>query len=630
MAKLDSCFAGIAGATAIEGQLIPVGAEFPVFPELLEWAKTAPYTTTPQLFMHAYNISKDRPFVGKRVGDHFEFETYDDVYKKICGFASALISLGLQPGDRIANFSDNRPEWRVVDYGSAFAACIHVPMYATLSKQELAYILRDCGAKIAVAGSADHLRKLLSIENDCPELEHIIAITPTGETSSKHLWTWDEFIEFGKVRYNNNANHIDYLQKKLRAWDVASLVYTSGTTGDPKGVMLMHGNLCSQAHLLQERILPRQDDVEISFLPLSHVFERAINYLYTAAGACFAYTQGIHMLMQDLVDLKPTVLPCVPVFLHKMYDRIMINTNIKRAPSLKWAIKVGRSYGAAMRAGRVSRILRAQQAMAQSLLSKDIKKRLGDNIRVVISGGAPLRKEVAQFFNDLDIMVLEGYGLTETSPVLSVCHFNSPQPGTVGPIMDGLDVRIEDGEVVVRGPNIMRGYYKHPEETAATFDVNGYFHTGDIGEFDDKGNLRITDRKKCIIVLANGKNVAPAGIEQALCRSKWIMRAVLVGDNAQHIAALIVPDMDKVTEWAKQKELPGTIEDWTQNSELRAIINNDVHDACLNLSNYEKVKRIAILSHDFSLAAGELTHSMKVKHRVIEENYADLIKNLLL
>lgn len=629
MNKLDPCFAGLAGAQAAENQLVPIGAEFPVFTELLEWAKNAPYTTTPQLFLHAYTKSKDRPFLGRRVGDHYEFETYEEVYGKIRSFASALVSIGLQPGDRVVNFSNNRPEWVVVDYGSAFAACVHVPTYATLSTHELSFIVRDCGAKVAVAGTADHLRKLLAIEHECPELEHIIAITPTGESSAKHLWSWDEFLEYGRVRYSNNANHIDYLQRELRPWDVASLVYTSGTTGDPKGVMLMHGNFCSQADLVEHSVKPRQDDVEMCSLPLSHVFERAINYVYTAAGAAIGYSQGIHMLMQDLVCLKPTVMPCVPVLLHKMYDQIMLKTNIKRAPTLKWAAKVGRSYGAAQRAGRVSKILQAQQSMALSLLSKDIKKRLGGNMRVVISGGAPLRKEVAEFFKDLNVMVLEGYGLTETSPVLSVCHYGEPQPGTVGPIVDGLDVKIEDNEVIARGPNIMRGYYKHPEATMAAFDVNGYFHTGDIGEFDEKGNLRITDRKKCLIVLSNGKNVAPAGIEQLLCRSKWIMRAVLVGDNAQHVAALIIPDMDRVKEWGEAKGLPGTLEEWTQNEELRAIINSDVHDACQHLSNYEKVKRIAVLSHDFSLEKGELTHSMKVKHRVIEENYADLIKGLL-
>lgn len=619
----------IEGMLPVQAQLSSLGAEFPVRRELLEWAKGAEYTTVPQLFLRGYRASAQRPYLGRRVGGEFVFETYEEVYGKVRSFASALLAIGLKPGDRVANFSNNRPEWPVVDLGCAFAACVHLPMYATLSKEELAFIVRDSGARCVVVGTEEHLRKMLAIEDQCPELEFIISISTCVADSTKKFWGWQEFLEYGKVRLCQNSSHIDYLVNHLSPWDVHSLVYTSGTTGDPKGVMLMHGNFCSQVLNVIDRIHAVPEDVQLSFLPLSHVFERVVYYCYTSVGASIAYANGIHSVMQDLQILSPSVFPCVPLLLHKIYDRMMERPDLKRAPSLKWAIKVGRSYSAAQRAGKVSRILQAQQAMARSVISKMIKKRLGGNMKVVISGGAPLRPEVARFFKDIDVRILEGYGLTETSPVIAVNPFEDSHPGTVGTVLPCNQVKIDDGEIVERGPNIMRGYYKHPAATAASFDMQGWFHTGDIGELDEMGYLHITDRKKEIIVLANGKNVAPAGIEQLLCRSHWIARAVLVGDNAQYVAALIVPDMEKLSEWAESQGLAGTAEDWVCNDEFKSLVNGEVHDLCRTLSNYEKIKRIAILPHDFSLEAGELTHSMKVKHRVVEDHYADLIRELL-
>ncbi len=631
MAQLDPCFVGIAGISAVEGEpLVPLGAEYPIYDEFREWAKDAPFKTTPELFLHAWSISKDRPYLGQRVNGKFEFETYDQIYQKILCFASALSELGLAPGDRVANFSNNRPEWPIVDFGCGFAACVHVPMYPTLSQSELAFIIKDSGAKMVVVATEEHLRKVLSIEASCPDLEHIVFITPVQsiENCSKHMWSWHDLIEYGRVRLRKHNDHIKYLLSRLQPTDVASLVYTSGTTGDPKGAMLMHGNFCSQAYLLQDRLDANKEDSELSFLPLSHVFERAVHYLYTSVGACIAYTQGMHSIMTDLVDFKPTIFPCVPIFFDKLYNRLMERPDLRTGPSLKWAIKVGRSYSAAQRAGRVSRVLAAQQAMARMLVGKEIQKRYGGRIRYLISGGAPLRAEVAKFFWDMGVKILEGYGLTETSPVIALNPKDAPRYGSVGKEAAGATLAIDDGEIVVRGPNIMRGYYKHPEETAAALDAQGWFHTGDVGFLDD-GYLTITDRKKCLIVLANGKNVAPAGIEQLLCRSKWIERAVLVGDNAQHVAALIVPDFNKLKEWAEERKLEGDAEEWVKNEELKNLIMGEVRTACAHLSNYEKVKRIAIMPRDFSVAAGEMTHSMKVKHRVIEENYASIIKSLL-
>lgn len=606
-------------------------AGFPVPKELKAWAEKNELNTLPRVFRHSVELYGDRPYLGVRAGDEFVFETYSEVYQKILSFASALVELGITPGTRIANFSNNRPEWPVVDFGTVFAACVHVPMYATLSQSEMTYIVRDSGAKVVIAATEDHLRKVISAEKDCPELEHIIAITPGKYMSTKRLWSWTEFLEFGRVHLSRNQDRINSLTEALKAEDIASIVYTSGTTGEPKGAMLMHGNFCSQMQLIGPLISANKDDVELSFLPLAHVFARiAFYYIMTFFGGAIGFAAGIHSLMQDLAILRPTIVSSVPALYDKIYARAMNSAGggIK-GRTLNWVMKVGRAYREAKIIGKIPKVLRAQHAMIKRMLFKEMHKRTGGRIRYFVSGGAPLRKEVAEFFWAVGFPLIEGYGLTETAPVLTLSPVDEPRAGSVGKVVPGVDaVFDEEGELIVRGPNVMRGYFRKPEETAAVIDEEGRFHTGDLCRLDEDDYIYIIGRKKNIIVLQNGKNVSPAPIEQSIEASPWVAAAVLIGNNRNFIGALIQPDFAKFEKWAEENNEDKDHEALAANPKVYSILMNDVREACKDLSNFEKVRKIVVLPRELSPAFGELTPTSKVKARVVEKNFAAAIEDM--
>lgn len=611
-------------------QVVPLGNEYPISAELRKFANEGDFVTLPELFDQVVAKHGSRPYVGVRTDEEFIFESYAEVQAKMHSFASALVELGLQVGQRVANFSNNRPEWPVVDFGTCYAGGVHVPMYATLSQSEMTYIVNDSGATVVVAATEDHLRKVIAAEADCPNVKHIVCLSPvSGMVSTRRLWTWNEFLEYGRIRLRKNMSVIKHRADGLHGWDVASLVYTSGTTGEPKGAMLMHGNFCSQAYYLADLIQASCADVQLSFLPLAHVFERVLYYIMTSRGACIGYTQGIHTLLHDLMILRPTLMPSVPVLFGKAYARVTEKLNGIQNKSFNWALKVGRSYRVAQRAGRVSKVLRAKQEVVRRTVFSSLHKRTGGKIRYFISGGAPLSRQIGEFFLDVGLPILEGYGLTETAPVLTLNPSDAPRLGSVGKVVPGVEVKIDsDGEILARGPNIMRGYFGQPEATKAAFDEAGWFHTGDIGYFDEDGYLFITDRKKEVLVLNNGKNVAPSAIEQAIMGSPYISQVVLVGNDHPFVGALVVPQKEKVGEWLVREGLmaaDGDIEEAlvTYSQKVYALLMSEVRDACRLLSNYEKVKKIVVLGRELSLANGELTHSMKVKHRVVEAHFAE-------
>ena len=620
--------------TLVEGQKavehFDLGAGYPISKEFQEWAQSTPLKTLPEMIRSTVDQYGECNYLGHRVGDEFKFRTYNEVYQDIVFFASALLGIGCQVGDRVANFSPNCLEWPVVDFGSTHVGCVHVPMYATLSPSELAYIVRDCEAKVLFVYTEEQLQKVLSVENELPALKHIItSVATANKASSKQLWSWSEFLQYGRVHLSRHQGRIEEIVDSLLPSDIASIIYTSGTSGDPKGVMLMHGNFCSQVISLKDEVQMTHTDLHLSFLPVAHVFERIFLYLVSYVGASVGFAQGLITVLQDMQVLRPTTFTSVPALYAKIYERSTSHmTGLKRKP-FNWAMKVGRSYNANKRLGKVDRAGKILHAITRKMLFSDLYKRSGGRIRFFISGGAPLPADVCQFFLDIGFVLREGYGLTETAPVLSLNPGQAMRPGSVGKIIRGVEVTIApDGEILARGPNIMRGYFKQPEMTREAIDAEGWFHTGDVG-YMDEGYLIITDRKKNLLILSNGKNVAPTQIENAICQSDWISKAVLVGNNRICVGAIIVPNFEKLEAWAEKQKLGcANMAELVQHPAVQELICDEINKGCAPFSPYEKVKRFCISPRDFSFAMGELTPTQKVKRREVEKNFAAEIEKM--
>lgn len=613
-----------------------LGNEYPVSSALTEWTKHAVLKTLPDVFKNCVAKYGDRPYVGTCDGHQFKFKTYREVNEEIWNFASALLELGLKHFDRVANFSVNRPEWPVADFGTVYAGGVHVPMYPTLSTDEMAYIVDNCEARLVVASCKDQIKRVIeAIKNgSLPNVEYLITMDEFRSDEEKidgrvRLWNWNEFLEFGASHRSERRAEIEQITAEAKSSDVCSLVYTSGTTGNPKGAMLMHGNFVSQMDSLYKLVDMNENDVELSFLPLSHVFERVCYYTLTYCGSSIGYTRGIKFLTIDLKLLRPTLVPSVPRLFEKIFAKIVANAEggIKGKLFNK-AISVGRAYREALKKGHVSPLLKAEFAFFDYSVFSKVRDATGGRVRLFVSGGAPARADVLNFFLDAGLLIIEGYGLTETSPVLCLNRPGNINPGTVGETIPGVEAKIaDDGELCFRGPNIMRGYFKLPEATADVFDEEGFFHTGDVGEFnEDNGCYTITDRKKEILVLSNGKNVPPAPLESAICSSPWIEQAVAIGNNRSFVGALVVPNFEKLEKWAKERGLDGSREELVQNLEFEKIILREIGAACEGFSAYEKVRRIAILPREFKASEGEVTPSLKIKRRIVSSHFAHVIE----
>jgi len=595
----------------------------------MKWARIAEAQTLPEVFRRTVARVASRPYLGSKVNGAFRFQTYAQVQVQVHNLAAALIELGLEPGDRVANFSNNRPEWPITDLGAVHAGCVHVPMYATLNQGDLAYILKDSRARVVVAATEEHLRKVLAVEKECPDLEHVVVIEPCEADSTKRLWTWQDLLLMGASKLRTHLPLVDKRVANLMAWDVCSLVYTSGTTGHPKGAMLMHGNFVSNASTLVPWIRATSEDVELSFLPLSHVFERIGYYVMTVAGGSIGYATSIDTVAEDLMLLRPTIVPSVPRLFEKIFARVMDQAHGLKGALLRWALGVGKAAHEARLQGSVPTGLVVRQALAHKLVFSKIHARTGGRIRCFFSGGAALRRDVGEFFLSAGITIVEGYGLTETSPVLTVNPLQDPRVGTVGQVIPGVEVRIaDDGEILARGPNVMRGYFNRPEATAEAVDPDGWFHTGDVGRFDADGYLVITDRKKELLVMSNGKNVAPQPLEQQIKASPWIEQAVVIGDNRNFVTALVVPAWERLEEWAQGRGIPGDRATLAAHAEVVALLMGEVQVACQDFSNYEKVKKIAVLTRELSMDQGELTPTLKVKRRVVNERFHQEIEGM--
>ena len=566
-------------------------------------------------------------------GGEWRATTSDEFKAAVEELSMGLRALGVAKGDRVAILSENRPEWAFADLAALTAAVVDVPIYATLLPPQVLYLLNDSEARICFVSSHAQARKVLEVRGQAKALEHVVLFDETPLAGTMSLAA---LRDKGREALARDPGAVRARAAEVQPEDLATFIYTSGTTGDPKGVMLTHGNLVSNvlsAGAPFAELGPA--DTALSFLPLCHVFERMGGYyMMLHLGVTIAYAESVEKVPENMLEVRPSLMLSVPRLYEKIYARVhekVAADSKARQAIFRWGLSVGREMFRHRVLGTPpGPALRAKAALAQALVFKKIQARTGGRLRIFISGGAPLSREIALFFGAVGLPILEGYGLTETSPVITV---NTPQrlkPGTVGPPIDGVEVKIAfDGEILTRGPHVMKGYYKKPEATAEAIDKDGFFHTGDIGVIDQDGFLVITDRKKDILVTSGGKNIAPQPIENRLKANPFIAEVVMVGNQRHFPAALVVPNFEALEKWARAKGLPTeSHEALVARSEVKEHYAREIERLSGDLAPFERIKKIVVLAHEFTLEAGELTPTLKVKRRVVEKKYKDVIDRL--
>ena len=552
--------------------------------------------------------------------------------------ALAMAARGLKAGERVAILSENRPEWAITDYACAILGLPVVTIYATLNPPQAAYILKNSQSRWAVCSDRAQLDKVLAHWDQLPELEAAVLLDGSApEGAGRTVLTWDGLMQEGLA--------LESRRPEVRAWadqrkasDLLTLIYTSGTTGDPKGAMLTHGNLVSNIVAAAATVKLDPHERALSFLPLTHIFERmAGHFLMAYLGASIYYAENVNTVAADMLEVRPTVLASVPRIYEKIhakiYDTVSGGGLLKRL-IFHWAMLAGRQAAPYLLKGQEPPSWKGLwYRTAQAVVFNKIRQRTGGRIKIAISGGAPLSAKIMEFFWIIGLPILEGYGLTETSPVITVNRMGEVVPGCVGrPLYETWDGRpfvklAEDGEILCQGPNIMLGYWNNEAATREAIDGDGYFHTGDIGRFDDQGRLYITDRKKELLVTSGGKNIAPQPIENRLKDDKYLSQAVLIGDHRNYITALLVPNFDALVRWAGYKKIAfKTHAELLRNPLVSAKIQSRVDRVNEHLSNYERVKKFTLLADEMTLEGGQLTPSLKVKRRVVAQMYAAQIE----
>ena len=583
-------------------------------------------------------------------------------FEQIRDLSLGLGALGVEAGDRVAILSESRPEWLIADYAVLTRGAVTVPIYPTLPEAQVRYILADSRARAAVASDETQAAKIRAVWQDLPDLSVLIVVdaAPSSDDAASEAEPGE--ADPSRAEPSGAAPAVAAVREELSLADatarghrrlmdedglgrmykeaaaaiapdrLATIIYTSGTTGEPKGVMLSHENVVSNVIASDAVISVTDDDEALSFLPLSHAFERMVCCLYLYKGVTISFAESLDTIARDLQGVRPTTLTGVPRVYEKLHARI--HDAVAQAPAIRralfhWALGVGGAASRAARAGRpVPLVTRLQLGVASRLVLSKVRERLGGRVRFLVSGSAPLSVPVAEFLFAIGVPVVEGYGLTETAPVLTVNPLEAPRPGSVGVAVPGVEIRIAaDGEILARGPNVMQGYYNKPAATAEVM-VDGWFHTGDIGQLDDGGYLTITDRKKEIIVTAGGKNVAPTPIEAELKRSPIVAEAVLIGNRRPCITALLVPDFDALAHELDTPAGAEAREAVVARPEVKRRFEAVVETVNAGLPRHEQIKEFAALPAEFSIATGELTPTLKVKRRVVEERWRGTIDGL--
>jgi long-chain acyl-CoA synthetase len=557
----------------------------------------------------------------------------EELLRRVRRVALGLHALGLRRGDRAGILSESSPEWVVADLGCQFAGVVNVPLYPTLAPQQVCYIVEDSGALLLFVQNREAYGRVREALSACAALSTVVLMTGEGGRADGVL-TLAELEARGALLEAEQPRLIEELYGAVGAQDLATIIYTSGTTGEPKGVMLTHSNVVSNLTGTSERLAFAPEDVALSVLPLSHVFERGAMYMYLHHGAQVYFAESIERIGDNMREVRPTIVIAVPRLFEKIYARIKDKAaeggRVKTA-LLMWAVGAGKRWAyATVWKKPVGPLLKLQQAVATRLVFSKWREATGGRIRLFCSGGAALPEELGLIFYGAGLPIVQGYGLTETSPVICVNGPDDNRIGTVGLPIRHVEVRIAaDGEIESRGPNIMRGYYNKPEATREVFTDDGWFKTGDIGALDAEGLLRITDRKKELFKTSGGKYVAPQPVEQLIKQSRFVSQVVLVGNGRKFPAALIVPDWEQLRSYAQHKGLDcKTPADFCRHPRIIDLLQRQVDSVTADLARFERVKRVALLERELTIDGGELTPTLKVKRRVIDEKYKDVIDRM--
>ena len=595
------------------------------------------FNTIPELYRFLtedYGTKKGGYVIQRKVDNVYKGISYKEMKEETDLFAYGLVELGLKKNDSVALISENRPEWVYADFAMQLLGIINVPLYPSLTSDSIEYILNDSEAKAIIVSSGFQLNKVLKIIKNCKHLKQIIIFNEHEDEDGKEkILTFKEVQEKGKDRKKKNPQLLIKTSGEIKENDVCTIIYTSGTTGEPKGVILTHKNIISNVNAALIIFPITKDDIFLSFLPLCHIFERMAGY-YTAlaAGCTIYYAESIEKVATNLQEAKPTLMTSVPRLFERIQSRIIKNVESQSVTKQKifyWALEIGRQFIAAKKKGSVPIALGAKHRIADKLVFKKLRERTGGRLRFFISGGAALSRELGEFFEAAGIQIVEGYGLTESSPVIAANRPDDYKFGTVGKPLPGVEVKIaSDGEILARGPNIMKGYFKKKKETEETV-IDGWLHTGDIGVFDSDGFLMITDRKKHLFKTSAGKYIAPTPIENIFLTSKYIDQFVLIGDRRTFLSALIVPDYEALKEFADAHKIPYTDEsELTGHEKIYKLIEDDMSKLQKKLANYERVRKFALLDKPFTIESGEITPSLKIKRKVVEEKYNYLIEQM--
>ncbi|RYU91485.1 long-chain fatty acid--CoA ligase [Mucilaginibacter terrigena] len=625
----------------------------------------AEQSTIPELIRNIVaNIHpEDHTFLIHKVKDTWVEISYKQALEKIDALSAWFLNIGIKKGDRLALIIENGPDYVYYDQALQQIGAVNTSIYPTLSEAEIEYILNDSEARTIITGNPFLCRKVLKVANNCPSLIRIIPAFEGFEKFTEGLQLnadvvgLKRVIEEGMAIVDEHRAAINAAREAILPSDLSCLIYTSGTTGTPKGVMLTHHNLTENCKAsLQQIFIIEKTDLFLSFLPLSHVFERmATYYICMNKGCTIAFAQSLELLARNMAEVKPTVMCCVPRLLERIHDKAMKNGLSAGGIKTKiftWALKIGRQYRLVNEAGKKPGIiLSVEQKLADKLVFSKIKEKTGGRLKVLLSGGGALPKNIGEFFGDIGINLLEGFGLTETSPVMAVTENDRIIYGTVGRIIPGIEVGIqhvdtkkiytkqthdsfnpnyesEEGEIIVRGHCVMKGYWNKAEETAAVIDPEGWFHTGDIGRFY-RGNLQITDRLKNMLVNAYGKNIYPTPVENTYLKSPKIEQVFLIGDKREYITAILVPGRELLQETFKLGndffEKPDL---FIEDKEIIDWINKDIKPLSNELAKFERIKNFIVKRTPFSMEEGEITPTLKAKRKVIEKKYADAIDDL--
>jgi len=588
------------------------------------------YGTLPSRLLNAVDSLSNPRAQMFRGTDGWKPISSEELLRRVAGLSSALVELGVKPGDRVGLFATNRPEWHTADFAITGAGGVTVPIYFNESPERITYILKHCGAKFVFAAGAAQMAKLQAVRAQLPELEQIVLADGGPDLPGDGL-RYETLIAA--------AGGADVASYRMRASQVlpgqlASIIYISGTTGEPKGVMLTHTNFCSNVTDSCANVkFESKDDIAISFLPLAHVYGRTLDYAHLFHGVTIAYVEAVEHVAEALLAIRPTLLAAVPRVFEKIYTRVIEQGSKQtgyRRKIFDWAMEVA-SRSALWRSGEQNASSRVKLAwgLADKLVYSKIREGTGGKLRLVFSGGAPLAKELAEFFWAVGVPIYQGYGLTETAPVLT-SNYPQNRMGSSGKPIPNVELSIaEDGEILAKGPCVMQGYYKSPEATREVLSVDGWFSTGDIGYLDKDNYLFITDRKKDLIKTAAGKFVAPQPIENALKTSPFILNAMVVGDKRKFISALIVPNLVTVGAKAAEQGIKfSSNEEMVAHSFVRSLIEREVKRLTANLAQYETIKRFALLPEDFTFDNGSLTFTLKLRRRVVEQQFHDVIERL--